>query len=89
VDETNVKLAVTHDVVLYSGPGCGLCAKARRALDELAERVPFRLREIDIHSDPLLARRWLLEIPVIAVDGDVVTQAPIDLDAVVEALRRG
>jgi glutaredoxin len=77
-----------HEVVLYSGPGCGLCAAARRGLERIAERYPFSLREVDIHTDPALARRWLLEIPVIAVDGEVVTKAPVDLDAVVTAVRR-
>jgi glutaredoxin len=84
-----VTIETTHEVVLYSGPGCGLCEAARRALEQMATRVAFRLREIDIHSDPALARRWLLEIPVIEVDGAVVTQAPIDLDKVVRALQRG
>jgi len=76
------------EVVLYSGPGCGLCEAARRGLEQLADRHGFRLREIDIHSDPMLERRWLLEIPVIEIDGAVVTQAPIDLGAVVRALQR-
>jgi glutaredoxin len=83
-----VTIAPTREVVLYSGPGCGLCEAARRALEQLATRHTFRFREIDIHSDPVLARRWLLEIPVIEVDGEVVTRAPIDLDAVIGALRR-
>ena len=81
--------AKTHEVVLYSGAGCGLCEAARRALEQLSTRHAFRLREIDIHSNPLLAKRWLFEIPVIEVNGEVVTRAPIDLDAVVGALRRG
>lgn len=75
-----------REVVLYSGPGCGLCEAARHALEQLSSTYAFRLREIDIHSDPALERRWLIAIPVIEVDGNVVTQAPVDLDAVVNAL---
>ncbi len=41
---------------------------------------------VDINSDDDLARRYLFEIPVIEVDGDVVTRAPIDLRAVTTAL---
>jgi len=74
------------EVVLYSGPGCGLCEAARRNLEQLAVQHAFALREIDIHTDPALARRWLLEIPVIEVNGVVVTRAPVDLDAVVRAI---
>lgn len=77
---------VVHSVVLYGAPGCHLCEEARRGLERLALRTPFTLREVDIHSDPALERRWLFEIPVIEVDGRVVTQAPVDLDAVRRAL---
>ncbi|MEZ4501947.1 MAG: glutaredoxin family protein [Dehalococcoidia bacterium] len=67
-------------VTLYSAPGCHLCEAARAGLERLAGRLEFELIEVDIHSDDTLARRWLLEIPVIEVDGEVATQAPIDLD---------
>ena len=75
-----------HTVVLYSAPGCHLCEEAANGLVALRRRHDFDLIEVDIHSDPELARRYLLEIPVIEVDGAVVTRAPIDLEAVVAAL---
>lgn len=77
-----------HTVVLYSAPGCHLCEEAANGLVALRRRHDFDLAEVDIHSDPELARRYLLEIPVIEVDGVVVTRAPIDLDAVATALAR-
>lgn len=76
-----------HEVVLYGAPGCHLCEEARRGLELLLRGTSFVLREVDIHSDPTLERRWVFEIPVIEVDGAVVTQAPVDLDAVRRALR--
>jgi glutaredoxin len=76
-----------RQVVLYNRPGCHLCDDAWQALDELQVTLPFSLREVDIESDPELERRFMLEIPVIEVDGTVVTQAPVDLDAVAAALR--
>jgi predicted thioredoxin/glutaredoxin len=75
-----------HRVVLYGAPGCHLCEEARLGLQRLAIRTPFVFREVDIHSDPDLAHRWVFEIPVIEVDGAVVTQAPVDLEAVRRAL---
>ena len=75
-----------HEVVLYGAPGCHLCEAARSGLRRLAQQAPFTLHEVDIHSDPDLERRWLFEIPVIEVDGRVVTQAPVDLDAVRRAV---
>lgn len=78
--------AATHDVVLYSRPGCHLCDDARRALEtlqgELGGELAFELREVDIESDRGLERRFMLEIPVIEVDGEVVAQAPVDFGVV-------
>lgn len=74
------------EVVLYGRPGCHLCEDAEAALEALRRSRPFALRVVDINSDDDLARRYLFEIPVIEVDGDVVTRAPIDLRAVTTAL---
>jgi glutaredoxin len=75
-----------HQVVLYGAPGCHLCEDAATALGTLRRTHEFDLREVDIHSDPEVERRYLLEIPVIEVDGAVVTQAPVDIEAVARAL---
>ena len=56
------------------------------ALRELRGTVSFELGEVNIESDPELELRFMLEIPVIEVDGMVVTQAPVDLGAVREAV---
>jgi hypothetical protein len=77
-----------HEVVLYSTAGCHLCDEAAHALTTLRRFRRFSLREVDIHTDPELERRYLLEIPVIEVDGEVVTSAPIDINRVRLALIR-
>jgi glutaredoxin len=76
-----------HQIVLYGAPGCHLCEQAAADLAQLRRRHEFEFHEVDIHSDPDLERRFLIEIPVIEVDGHIVSQAPIDLDAVAAALR--
>jgi glutaredoxin len=76
-------------VVLYGAPGCHLCEQARAGLEALQARFDFELQEVDIHSDEELARRWLYEIPVITVDGEVATQAPVDLALVQRAMAGG
>jgi glutaredoxin len=73
-------------VVFYSRPGCHLCEQAMETLRELRGTLSFELREVNIESDPELERRFMLEIPVIEVDGVVVTQAPVDLELVREAV---
>ena len=71
------------DVVVYSRPGCHLCEQAIGALVALHEEgYRFALREIDIESDELLLRRYLELIPVIEIDGAVVSELVLDQAAV-------
>ncbi len=70
------------EVILYERPGCHLCEVAAHQLRALQASVRFRLTTVNIEDDEELERRFLLEIPVVAVAGEVVTQAPIDLGAV-------
>jgi glutaredoxin len=67
------------DVVVYSRPGCHLCEEALEAIVALhAEGYRFELREVDIESDEALLRRLLERIPVVEVDGAVVSELVLD-----------
>jgi glutaredoxin len=67
------------DVVVYSRPGCHLCEEAVAAIVALHEEgYHFGLHEIDIESDELLLRRHLERIPVVEVDGTVVSELVLD-----------
>jgi hypothetical protein len=71
------------DVVVYSRPGCHLCEKAVARIVALhGEGYRFGLHEIDIESDELLLRRHLERIPVVEVDGTVVSELVLDEAAV-------
>jgi glutaredoxin len=71
------------DVVVYSRPGCHLCEQAMAAIVALHEEgYRFALHEIDIDSDALLLRRHLERIPVVEVDGAVVSELVLDETAV-------
>jgi glutaredoxin len=73
------------DVVVYSRPGCHLCEQAVAAIVALhGEGYRFGLHEVDIESDELLLRRHLERIPVVEVDGTVVSELVLD-DAAVRA----
>ena len=52
-------------LVLYGRPGCHLCDEARTAL----ERIGHPFEEVDIEGDDELLARYLVRIPVIALDG--------------------
>jgi glutaredoxin len=71
------------DVVVYSRPGCHLCEEAVAALVALhGQGYRFGLHEVDIESDELLLRRHLEKIPVVEVDGTVVSELVLDEAAV-------
>jgi hypothetical protein len=67
------------EVVVYSRPDCHLCAEAMSAIVALhGEGYRFELREVDIESDESLLRRLLERIPVVEVDGKIVSELVID-----------
>jgi glutaredoxin len=70
-------------VVVYSRPGCHLCEEAIEALVALhSEGYRFDLQEVDIESEELLLRRLLEKIPVVEIDGVVVSELILDEAAV-------
>jgi glutaredoxin len=68
-------------VILYSRPDCHLCDEARAAILELRRELRFELQEIDIDRDDELLSRYLERIPVVAVDGEQVSELILDVDA--------
>jgi c-di-GMP-related signal transduction protein len=70
------------EVVLYSRPDCHLCAEALEAIVALhGQGYRFTLREVDIDSDELLLRRLLERIPVVELDGEVVSELAFEPSA--------
>ena len=70
------------EVVIYSRPGCHLCEVAVAEIIAIhAEGRDFELREVDIESEEGLLRRLLERIPVVEVDGEVISELRLDADA--------
>jgi glutaredoxin len=70
-------------VTLYSRPDCHLCDEAR---EQLAEFDDIELRELDIDADEELLSAYLERIPVVEIDGRIVSELVFDRDAFTEAL---
>jgi hypothetical protein len=69
---------------------CGLCDEMLLELEELGERVPLPpVQTVDVDSDPELARRHGLHIPVLLLDGTVVCRTTLDEDELTRLLRPG
>ena len=73
-------------VTLYARPGCHLCDEAREAILALREELAFELSEVNIERDDALLARYLERIPVVAVDGAIVSELEIKLDLLRAAL---
>jgi glutaredoxin len=71
------------ELVLYARPGCHLCEQALGELVALHEEgYRFELREIDIESDETLLRTMLERIPVLELNGEVVSELTLDQTSV-------
>ena len=69
-------------VKLYTRPDCHLCDEARAGLESLrADGVAFELEEVDIDSDDRLLSRFLERIPVIEINGQIVSELTLDLES--------
>jgi glutaredoxin len=76
-------------VTVYSRPECHLCAEAMEALIAIhREGYRFDLHEVDIESEELLLRRMLEKIPVVEIDGVIVSELILDEAAVRARLSR-
>jgi c-di-GMP-related signal transduction protein len=68
-----------REMIVYSRSGCHLCDEAVEKIVALrAQGYRFELREVDIESDDSLLRRLLERIPVVELDGEVVSELILD-----------
>jgi len=68
---------------------CGLCEEMRAELEVLGRSVALPpLELVDVDSDPELARRYGLNVPVLLLDGTVVCRHRLDAPELTRLLRR-
>jgi glutaredoxin-like protein DUF836 len=66
-------------VTLYARPDCHLCDEVRAQLEVLrAEGPAFQLEEVNIDLDDRLLGRYLERIPVVVLDGEIVSELGLD-----------
>lgn len=73
-------------LTVYSKPDCHLCAEAIRTLRGLQPELGFDLQERDITSDDALHRAYFERIPVVALDGEELSDYFVDEAVVRERL---
>jgi glutaredoxin len=73
---------VTPEVRLYTRPGCHLCDEARDAILALRrDGLSFELGEVNIEEDERVHAEYLERIPVVEVEGAIVSELVLDLHA--------
>jgi len=70
---------------LLSRPGCHLCEEMRRQVEEILADVERQWENVNVDSDPELARRYGEMIPILFVNGRLF--AKIRLPRLAAALR--
>jgi hypothetical protein len=75
-------------LTLYSKPGCHLCDEMKHVIEAVSSRVPLTLDVVDISTDPELAQRYGLEIPVLLIEGKKAAKYRISEGELEEKLRR-
>ena len=73
-------------VHFYTRPGCHLCDDARMMLKLVQEDVPFQIEEHNIEKDDQLHEKYMLMIPVVEYQGDIIQYGNIDYVTLLEAL---
>ncbi len=73
---------------LLSRAECPLCEEFAAALELLGRELPLPVVDwVDVDSDPQLARRYGLDIPVLLLDGTKVCQHHLDAAELKRLLR--
>lgn len=84
------RLSVLSDgLLLLTRPDCGLCEEFELELQALAREFPLPpVSTLDVDSEPQLARRYGLDVPVLLWGGAKVCQHRLDRDELVRLLRQ-
>jgi hypothetical protein len=78
---------MNEGLVLYTRARCGLC---QDLLAELRALVPGEtVKLVDVDSDPVLQRRWGLDVPVLVAGDEELCRHRLDPAAVLDWLGRG
>lgn len=71
-------------ITLYTSTNCSLCDDAKRMLKLAQEDFPLTWTEVDIASEDFLHEKYMLMVPVLAIDEDVLAYGSITYVDIVE-----
>ena len=74
-------------VTIYSKKECNLCDIAKEELEALQCEYEFSLKEVDIENDKLAFEKYKYLIPVIEVDGEIISTYRVNEKKLTELLK--
>lgn len=73
-------------IKFYSKPDCGLCIEGLQTLKIVQEDIDFTIEQYNIEEDDEAHEKYMLMIPVVEYNGDVVQYGQLDYATLYEAL---
>lgn len=73
-------------VQFYSRPNCELCIEGLQILKLVQEDIPFQIEQINIEENDALHEKFMVMIPVVELNGDVIQFGRLDYPTLTVAL---
>ena len=73
-------------IKFYSKPDCGLCIEGLQTLKIVQEDIDFTIEHYNIEEDDEAHEKYMLMIPVVEYNGDVMQYGQLDYATLYEAL---
>lgn len=73
-------------IKFYTRQNCPLCEEAKLMIELVREDYPLEYEEVDIEQDEVLHEKYMLMIPVIEKDGEILMYGNIGYAELLEAL---
>ncbi|MBA2175635.1 glutaredoxin family protein [Halobacillus locisalis] len=67
-----------NHIVLYIKRECPLCDEVKSLLDLFEDTYALEIEEIDIEQDDELLERFMLEVPVVEINGETMDYRSVD-----------
>lgn len=74
-------------IQFFSRPDCPLCVEGLTMLKLVQEDVDFDIEVINIEDDDKIHEKYMLMIPVVEKDGEVIQYGNLDYVSLLEALQ--
>lgn len=73
-------------LTFYSRQNCRLCEEGMNMMHLVQQEVHFEFETVDIEQDEDLHERYMMMIPVLEKDGEIVQYGVLDYETIFEAV---